>query len=206
MPVDTHYSINLDPATHIYTVNGKPKINPTTVLKDLGISKDYSGIDPEVVRHASERGTATHLAILLYEQGSLDFDSIDPEVAPYFEGYLKFRADHEWHALIERCEVALYHPALDYCTTLDAVGRLDGELAIIDFKTSYKHDRAVEIQTAAQLLAWNANNGLLETRSRYSLQLTKQASYRLRDHSAVPASVWSSCLDLWRWLGGETVA
>jgi hypothetical protein len=201
MPVDRPYKINLDPATHIYTVNGKPKINPTTVLKDLGISEDYSNIDPEIIRHAAERGTATHLAILLHEQGNLDYDSVDPEVGPYFEAYLKFAADHQWRPMIEHCEVPLYDPILDFCTTLDAVGTLDGKLAIIDFKTSYKHNRAVEIQTGAQLIAWNDNvEEKLCVSSRYSLQLTKKASYKLRDHSDVAPQVWLSCLDLWRWL------
>ncbi len=66
---------------------GKTRIpGVSEILKKVGLSKDYLGIDP----FYAQRGIATHKAIELHLKGILDPCSLDPVVVPHFGAFLKF--------------------------------------------------------------------------------------------------------------------
>lgn len=52
--------IQFDEATHTYTRNNNPYISVTTLIKQFGLSPDYSGIPKEILEKAAARGNATH--------------------------------------------------------------------------------------------------------------------------------------------------
>ena len=49
-----------DKNKHEYTLDGRPLISVTQLMKKHGLSPDYSAVDPEVLFAAAERGTLIH--------------------------------------------------------------------------------------------------------------------------------------------------
>ncbi|HML99645.1 MAG TPA: hypothetical protein PKD75_14330 [Tepidiformaceae bacterium] len=148
----------------------------TTVLKPLG---DFSMVDPEVLAHAAERGTAVHLATALYDQNDLDEGSIDPEVLPYLTGWIKFRNDTGFEPYTCGVECRVESAQYQYRGTLDRAGELKGKAAILDIKTGSMIGLGAGPQTAAYLHAWNEQAPTLRALRRYVVQLTPEADYRL---------------------------
>ena len=52
--------IQFDETTHTYTKDNNPYISVTTLIKQFGLSPDYSGIPKEILEKAAARGNATH--------------------------------------------------------------------------------------------------------------------------------------------------
>jgi hypothetical protein len=71
--------IQLDRATHTYS-NNLPSV--TQILKSVGL------IDTAFyTEEGRARGSAVHLACEYFDQGDLDEDSLDPQIAGYLQGY-----------------------------------------------------------------------------------------------------------------------
>lgn len=184
---------------HSYFVDGKEKIYPSKVLKDLNLCKSYSGVDPEVVANAGRRGTAIHKVLELHVKGEIDQYEIAEEVKPYYEAFKAFLEKEKFEPIKECAEIKMYSGLHDYCTTIDIVGILQGRIGIIDYKSSATFDRAVELQTAAQEIAYNEWHKEDPVVARYSLQLLKTGKYRLREHTNVSPYKWLYALKLWKW-------
>lgn len=185
--------------THQYFVDGVEKIFPSKVLKELHLTKEYGAIDPAVVENASMRGSAVHKLLEYKTKGELDRYEIPEELGPYLEAHKRFLQETKFIPDPKACELKLYSAHHDYCCTLDIVGVLDGEIVVIDYKTSSAHDKAVELQTAAQFIAYNEWHQMRPAMKRFSLQLRKNGKYTLRDHSDVSAFLWLDALKLYRW-------
>jgi len=185
--------------THQYFVDGVEKIYPSKVLKELHLTKEYGAIDPAVVENAAMRGSAVHKLLEYKTKGELDQYEIPEELRPYLDAHELFLQETKFKADPTACELKLYSAHHDYCCTLDIVGILDGEIVVIDYKTSSAHDKAVELQTAAQFIAYNEWHQIHPAMKRYSLQLRKNGKYTLRDHSNVSAFLWIDALKLYRW-------
>ena len=66
--------ITFDEATHTYTDNGKTLVSVTQLLKLANLSPDYSFVDEETMKRASERGTLIHKEIEDYiKNGEVGF-------------------------------------------------------------------------------------------------------------------------------------
>ena len=106
-----------DEEKHLFTLESTGERLPsvTQVLAKEGLSPNYSWIDPWY----SLRGTYIHKATALHDNNNLDESTIDPEIAPYFEAYLKFRK--EWAGEIIKIEKRLYHPTWGYAGIIDRV-------------------------------------------------------------------------------------
>lgn len=189
--------------THQYFVDGIEKIFPSKVLKELHLTKEYGAIDPAVVENAALRGSAVHKLLEYKTKGELDQYEIHEELRPYLDAHELFLQETKFKADPTACELKLYSAHHDYCCTLDIVGVLDGEIVVIDYKTSSAHDKAVELQTAAQFIAYNEWNQIRPAMKRFSLQLRKNGKYTLRDHSDVSAFLWLDALKLHRWKNAE---
>jgi hypothetical protein len=61
-----------------------------TVLK-LGGYVDLRDIPPHILERARQVGEYVHQVIEWYEKGTLDRDTLDPQLALYLESYLRFR-------------------------------------------------------------------------------------------------------------------
>jgi hypothetical protein len=106
--------IQLDRETHLYTPN-LPSV--TEILQDVAL------IDPTwFTDDARDRGSAVHLAAEYYDQGVLDYQSLDPRIEPYVRAYIAFRQAHpleegEW------IEVPMMDPCKLYAGTADRIVR-----------------------------------------------------------------------------------
>jgi hypothetical protein len=138
--------IILQQPEHVYreTKSGIVLPGVTTILKAKGWIDDrwYN-------ETARLRGTAVHLAIHFLEKGTLDPFSIDPVVEPYIQSYEGFKAISGFRVVYH--EKLVFHPIYRYAGSLDAVGILNGQEVILDYKTG-----EVQPWAALQLAAYNA--------------------------------------------------
>ncbi len=150
-------NLTLDPVAHIYR-NERGDIVPsvTQILQCAGLV-DFSGIRPEVLELAAERGTVVHAITEYLDKGTLDEDSIDPALAGYVEGYKAFKKQYGINKCIS-IEKQIYHKTLGYAGTLDRIGTLaDETLMLFDIKTGCK-EAAHEIQLAGYFNSLNAES------------------------------------------------
>jgi hypothetical protein len=109
----TSEGLAFDPETHTFLVNGESLPSVTTIIKQAGLTPDYSFVDPWYL----ERGTFIHRATELWEKGTLDDDTVDPEITGYLTAYKSFRAD--WRDRVTGQEVRLWHPRYRYAGIID---------------------------------------------------------------------------------------
>lgn len=118
------YDLKLDPATHIYTLNGKVVPGVSEIMKAVGLTKDWSGVDT----FYRDRGTVVHACISMFLKGTLDESTIDPSAVPYFEEFKAWWSQNKqpWIA----SEISLYSEKYGFAGTIDFVT----EKVIYDFK------------------------------------------------------------------------
>ena len=130
--------------THTYMINGKEVPSITTLIRDHYGDK-YEGVDPEVLKKASEYGTKVHAEL----QQAIDLRNEDP-VAPFFcetpEANNYFNQVEKIYKINPKFTekvVALYDPNNNIvaCGRLDLICDVAGDLTIADFKTTYSVNR-----------------------------------------------------------------
>lgn len=154
----------------------------TEILEAVGLAPDLSMVKPDVLAWASARGTALHRAIELHTKGTLDVDSLHPEIVPALEAYLRFVEDsgHEAHA----SELELIHPTWGFMGHPDRVGTLAklDDLCLIDWKmTASFSTNYVRHQLAGYAELWNAVHPDRPVKKCFGLHLRKDGTYRLHD-------------------------
>jgi hypothetical protein len=146
--------LEFDEELHKYSMSGRPVPGVTEVLESVGIT-DFEFVAPEILEYAKQLGTAVHSACEMYDNGILEPESVDPVVAPYLEGWKKFKNDYGVE-VIEN-ELRVYDPIFCYAGTLDRIIRIgqndDGIRILLDIKSGEK-TRAAPIQTSAYLRAY----------------------------------------------------
>ena len=181
--------------THQYYLGGTELSSVTTILNQLN---DFGRIPPDVLERKRQIGTAVHKAAELDDAGNLDPDSIDPAVAPYLEGWRKFRRESGF--VPEYSEQRVYSTAYQYAGTLDRIGILNNELILLDIKARATDTPETALQTAAYAKAWEEMTGANLMHRRYSVRLTQDGNYRLVPHAGLTDfTVFLSCLTLYHW-------
>lgn len=104
------------------------------------------------------RGSALHKAIELDAAGELDETSVHSEIAPGLDAYRKFVAATGHTPLILpggqiASELELCHPRWRYMGHPDRVGWVNGNLSLLDWKSSVD-PKYVSLQLAAYGLLW----------------------------------------------------
>lgn len=139
--------INLDEATHIYTVNGVavPSVSELTRFLSREI---YTEVPQSMLDSAAERGTKVHKAteaLDIYRK--VEADEI---TAPFVKAYVKFLKEHS--PGYSQIEWSVCHPEQIYCGTIDRVFTdSDGKHHIMDIKTTANIDRGHKTVYTAQL-------------------------------------------------------
>ena len=155
--------------THQYFVNGEEYPSVSTVL---GCLMDFSRVPRDVLEHKRQIGRAVHRAIELYAVDELDFDTLDPEVVPYFEGWVKFLADKP--GLVVESELIVFHKKYRYAGRLDVNYLMEpGGLWQLDVKCVDRMSPATALQTAAYA---EARNVMFPD----ARQITKRAGLQLK--------------------------
>jgi hypothetical protein len=103
------------------------RCEPLRWLRDARLRK------PPGRRSATELGEAVHAAIEAYVLTGRR-PEVDEEVRPFFEQFDRWA--QQFGPAYEAAELTVYHPALGYAGTLDAIAVIDGVRYIVDYKTS----------------------------------------------------------------------
>lgn len=78
--------IQFDEKTHTYTLDGKPLISVTQLMRKHGLAPDYSSVDPAVLKRAAERGTLVHKEIEGFiKRGEIGFTFEFSDFADYID-------------------------------------------------------------------------------------------------------------------------
>lgn len=122
-----------DEATHTYTLDGKVMPSVTQILKPL-TEAIYRFVPDDVMADAADLGRAVHKACELLARGTLDEDSLHPDIVPYLDGYRRFIAESGFRPVL--IEEPAYHPQLGYAGMLDVFGAQADRPTLIDIKTT----------------------------------------------------------------------
>jgi hypothetical protein len=175
-----------DEEHHRFLVEGQRWPSITQVLTDAGF------IDTRwFTKEGRERGSHIHRIIHWHLIGELDEMSIDPELWPYFEAWLRFESDTGFRPTeTETPRISeLYH----FGGIPDSIGMLAGCEVILERKTGALPEW-VALQLAAQ--------EILHERplSRLAIRLKKTGRYELKQyHDRRDREVFLSALACWWW-------
>lgn len=187
----------VDPDRHEYWHGTARLPSVTETIAHLG--DGLAGIPPAVLEHARQRGTAVHAAIQYHHEGDLVMESLDTEIVPYFEAWLRFVEETGFRVL--GAEQPMMSRTYRYAGTPDAWGEMGGDLWLPDLKTTATMAPKVAVQTSAyqRLLHENTNRKA----RRAGLQLRADGTYRF--HPYAPAddardfSVFMAALTVHNW-------
>ena len=181
----TKESIQFDPATHRYSIDGRPVLGFSEIMADLGFPKN-----PFWTESGRAEGIALHSWCLFLAQGQEPDEPPDIRIAGRVEGFRRFLSECSFKFVDG--EKPQYNPSPEYCCRPDLWGQLNGANALIEVKRG-----AVmgihQIQTSAQTLALAA--GGFRVVKRFCLYL-KDNSYSLIQHKdRADFQYWKSCAE-----------
>lgn len=192
--------IAFDESAHRYTVNGRAVPSVTEVLRG---AQDFSGIPPDVLEAAANRGRAVHRMVELDISGTLDEASVHDSIRPHLDHWRAFRESSGFQPIA--CEYLCASARYGYAGRLDLIGTFPDKpgFAVIDLKTSAAIPASVGLQTAgyAQAVAEMAPAWFdsAQPLRRYCLHLTAGACrIKALDNSA-DITVFNAALTIWRW-------
>ncbi len=166
--------------THEYFLDGAKIPSVTQVLKDAGII-NFSNVSIEILNAACLFGIAVHKTCELYDMQNLDESSLDPNLQPYLNAWIKFRKDTKFE--IKGIEKKVYSRKFRYAGTLDRVGFLFiNKYSVIDIKTGFELSPATAIQTAAYDYAYQEMIGTRAHNKRYSVLLKPDGTYKVEEY------------------------
>ncbi len=170
LPRRQFMKVTLD-AAHVYRVDGVIKPGFSEIKEAMGIGKNDFYTDS-----GREEGVALHKWLYFLANGKTTTKKPDPRIEGRVEGIRKFLRESKFR--IVGGETPLYNPQLDYCTTPDLWGFLNGRAVVIDAKRGAK-ERWHGMQTAAQMMALRVNK--FAAIGRFGLYL-RDGDYRLPEH------------------------
>lgn len=131
-------------------------------------------------QRAANEGTLVHSILENIITGK-DF-VVPEEYSGIKQAFSQFLEDHSFHSKREWLERRIKHPYYRYSGTFDILAEVDGNLAIVDIKTSAAIYDDYRLQTAAYLYAVNEEPWLLDERGNKFLlprEVTKRYILRL---------------------------
>lgn len=196
--------VRYDPETHTSTLpDGRPVPHVTAVLRAVGASSSMDGVPEALLAHAGARGTAAHADCHAYDDGDLDFESVDQRVAPYLDAWIICRENIGLEPLVR--ERRLYAADWNYTGIMDGVfvDTRRGLNILVDIKTGNPEDAAAHQQTAAYEYAYRQSREAVTIHERWAIWLRPDLAvpYRILNYSARP----DAFLDEMRWISSLTV-
>ena len=170
-----------DSSTHSYYYKGEKKPCVSDVLKMVDVIA-LEGIPQRNLETAAEGGTRVHEQTELLEVGLADRNDEDwrdenYDILGYIDAYENFLIEHE--ELPIALEESVYSEEYDLAGTIDIVKYIDGNLAIIDKKTSKTISKLrSELQLNIYRLLWNSTHPDMQVKELYILQLQEDSGNR----------------------------
>lgn len=164
-------NLTFDHKRHEYRMDGVIIPSTTQVLLAEGFI-DTTFMD----EWGRDRGSMVHLAVRYLLEGRLDFNTVDPRIAPYVDGAGKFVSDMGF--IPKHIEKSFAHPIYRYGLTPDTLGtvrQFGDDLVLIDWKTGAPHPATV-LQMASYLEGLRANG--IEVKHIYIIYLREDGTYK----------------------------
>jgi len=139
--------LQFDEKTHVYKVGGEVFPSVTTIMKPLSRSY-YDGVSEEMLNNAANRGQIVHNAIEVWND--FQIEDIPSELCGYFTAYKDWFEKN--NPVLKASEMRMYHPLLRYAGTCDQLCEINGELVLIDYKTS---SNVIDMMYGVQLEAYS---------------------------------------------------
>lgn len=188
-----------DAASHSYFNSKNVRVPGTTHTLERAGLVCYDGIPQAILEHKAEVGTAAHAATHYLDEGDLELATVDDEVMPYLEAWMKFRKESSFVAnAIEQRGIAVAS-GMEYGYTFDRDGVLDGKRTLIEIKCT----AGIEISWGPQLAAYEAALRMADgvVRQRVAVHLKPTGEYSLLKFSNVKdyqVFHWALGLIVWR--------
>lgn len=188
-----------DDESHTYYWKGE-KVPCVSDLCKMIDCLTLGAIPPQVLVNASERGTRVHEATEDFEYGLLDMDeewlAENEDIEPYVCAYIDWWGDGNSNTPIAT-EEQTYCEETGLAGTIDLIKRKDGELWLIDKKTSATlgYLRSL-LQLNIYRLNWNATHDEKVNRLAI-LQLVKDGTYRFIEIPINETKTWDWIDKFW---------
>lgn len=173
-----------DDSTHTYRLDGLVIPSVSAIMEPLSKAK-YSRISEKTLDKAANKGTSVHNSI----ENWIKFEITDVplEHMGYFDAFMKWWGQYQ--PVVVGSEVRLCHRLMRYGGTGDLVAYIDGELNLVDFKTTYTiSDMTCGIQLEGYVQAL-ASMGVKIERKRI-LHLMKDGRFDLREYPINDQTRW----------------
>ncbi len=182
-----------DEASHTYRLEGRVVPSVTQVLDPL---YDFSRVPPEVLERKRQLGTAVHKAVELDIAGTLDPDSIAPELDGYLRAWAQFKASG-FHPQASELRLA---SKSGYAGTLDLICTQGPDVWLIDIKTAAQHSPVMALQTAAYAQLYAEHDPARATVKRGAVLLAPDGTFNLIPHTdRSDLRVFLSLLTIHQW-------
>lgn len=170
------------PETHTYLKEGIRVASVTQILEAGGLVC-YEGIPDAVLNHKADVGRAVHAATHYYDEGTLNWPTVDDEVLGYLEGWEKFRAETGFVISkdgIEHRGIATL-TGMEYGYTFDRDGLLNSRPTLLELKCTAGVEISWGPQTAAYEHALRQKDG--RGRHRVVVHLRPNGTYSLYSYT-----------------------
>lgn len=176
--------LEFDEVAHRYILDGVDIPSVSKLMEPLS-KHEYRGIDEWTLNRAADRGTSVHNTLENYVKYGVE--DVKPEFQGYMNGFL------EWWNTVNPIPVAaefkVYHKLLKYGGTIDLLAYIDGELNMIDYKTTSKLiQKNCRVQTEGYSQALKSH-GIVIQRKRI-LHLQKGGRWKCPELDAYDAEAW----------------
>jgi hypothetical protein len=150
---------------------------------------DLSHIPKDRLEKARERGQKVHEATQYFDEGRLDWSTVDPSLLPYVSAWLAF-IDNEGFVVDPMfIEKPTYHKTFFYGIIPDRFGhfrgrRYNGRRAVTEIKNTYTNADYWGIQTSAQAQALHSHGLDIDPKTvlRLAVNLKPDGTYVLEEH------------------------
>ena len=102
---------------HNYTLDGRPLDGLTSTIQEAGLMGNFGS------EWYLDRGMKIHLATELWDKGTLEESTVDPQIQGYLESWKRFRKDQNYNPT--HIEYQIYHPELMVASKVDRLPLLD---------------------------------------------------------------------------------
>ena len=181
--------LEFKPDTHTYLLDGIVIPSVSEILR-FASREIYGDTSAQAMEIAADRGTRVHEAAEALDRSRSA--NVDYDIEPYVRAYTKFLFEHEvkW----EKIEEPVVNEAEWYAGTLDRYGIVDGNLVLLDIKTTRTITARHKRLYAAQLTAYGKATPMLVDKLMI-LQLKNNETYELMEVEP-EAEIWQGCLAL----------
>lgn len=165
---------------HVYRVGTRRVPGANEVMRALGISDPY---DSAYSDWYMARGSAIHKAIEFHLTGrGVNEATLDPQVAPFYRGALRFIEEAGIDGAIGEIERAGFQPTYGYAGKPDYRGLAFRTPAVVDWKSGSLDDSVGLVLALYDLLPDRFGNVSTTPRRRMAVVLDERGGYRKRDY------------------------